>query len=102
MEDEIDLRVYINVLIRYWRLIVGLTVVAGVVAFVVSLLLPAAYQATAVVVVTRPLYQFQLAPGIQNLPENTAAAAHGSLRQGCAGPGEQRCDDSAAFGSGGQ
>ena len=74
MEDEIDLRVYINVLIRYWRLIVGLTVVAGVVAFVVSLLLPAAYQATAVVVVTRPLYQFQLAPGIQNLPENTAGS----------------------------
>ncbi len=72
MEDEIDLRVYINVLIRYWPLIVGLTVVAGVAAFVVSLLLPAQYQATAVVVVTRPLYQFQLAPGIQNLPESAA------------------------------
>ncbi len=72
MEDEIDLRVYINILIRHWRLIVGLTVVAGVVAFVVSLLMPAQYQATAVVVVTRPLYQFQLAPGIQNLPESTA------------------------------
>ena len=72
MEDEIDLRVYINILIRYWPLIVGLTVVAGVAAFVVSLLLPAQYQATAVVVVTRPLYQFQLAPGIQNLPESAA------------------------------
>ena len=72
MEDEIDLRVYINVLIRYWWLIAGLTVVAGVVAFVVSLLQPAVYQATAVVVVTRPLYQFQLAPGIQNLPEGAA------------------------------
>ena len=74
MEDEIDLRVYINVLIRYWRLIVGLTVVAGVAAFVVSLLLPAQYQATAVVVVTRPLYQFQLAPGIQNLPDSTTGS----------------------------
>jgi uncharacterized protein involved in exopolysaccharide biosynthesis len=72
VEDEIDLRVYINVLIRYWRLIVGLTVVAGVAALVVSLLLPPQYQATAVVVVTRPLYQFQLAPGIENLPESTA------------------------------
>jgi len=72
VEDEIDLRVYINILIRYWWLIVGLTVVAGVVAFVASLLMPAQYQATAVVVVTRPLYQFQLAPGIQNLPEGTA------------------------------
>jgi uncharacterized protein involved in exopolysaccharide biosynthesis len=72
VEDEIDLRVYINVLIHYWRLIVGLTIVAGVAAFVVSLLLPAQYQATAVVVVTRPLYQFQLAPGIENLPESAA------------------------------
>ena len=72
MEDEIDLRVYINVLIRYWWLIVGLTVVAGVAAFFVSQLQPAVYQATAVVVVTRPLYQFQLAPGIQNLPESAA------------------------------
>jgi uncharacterized protein involved in exopolysaccharide biosynthesis len=72
VEDEIDLRVYINVLIRYWRLIVGLTLVAGVAAFVVGLLMPAMYQATAVVVVTRPLYQFQLAPGIENLPESAA------------------------------
>jgi succinoglycan biosynthesis transport protein ExoP len=72
VEDEIDLRVYINVLIRYWWLIVGLTVAAGIVAFVVGLLQPAQYQATAVVVVTRPLYQFQLAPGIQNLPEGAA------------------------------
>lgn len=67
MEDEIDLRVYINVLIRYWRLIVGLTVVAAAVAFVVTSLLPRSYQATAMVVVTRPLYQFQFTSEIQNL-----------------------------------
>jgi len=67
VEDEIDLRVYINVLIRYWRLIVGLTVVAAAVAFVVTSLLPRSYQATAMVVVTRPLYQFQFTSEIQNL-----------------------------------
>jgi succinoglycan biosynthesis transport protein ExoP len=67
VEDEIDLRVYINVLIRYWRLIVGLTVVAAVVAFAVTSLLPRSYEATAMVVVTRPLYQFQFTSEIQNL-----------------------------------
>jgi uncharacterized protein involved in exopolysaccharide biosynthesis len=69
MEDEIDLRVYINVLVRHWRLVVALTLLAGAAAFVVSLLLPTKYRATAVVVVTRPLYQFQFSPAIQNLPE---------------------------------
>ena len=67
MEDEIDLRAYINTLIRYWRLIAGLTVVAAVVAFIVTSLLPRSYQATAIVVVTKPLYQFQFAPQSQNL-----------------------------------
>ncbi len=67
MEDEIDLRVYINTLVHYWRLIAGLTVVAAVMAFIVTSLLPRSYQATAVVVVTKPLYQFQFAPQIQNL-----------------------------------
>lgn len=67
MEDEIDLRVYINTLIRYWKLIAGLTVAAAVVAFAVTSLLPPSYQATAVIVITRPLYQFQFSPQIQNL-----------------------------------
>ena len=67
VENEIDLRVYINVLIRFWRLIAGLTVGAAVVAFAVTLFLPPSYQATAVIVVTRPLYQLQFSPQIQNL-----------------------------------
>ena len=67
MEEEIDLRVYISVLIRRWWLIAGLTVIAGVAAFVVSSLMPATYQAAAVVVITRPLYQFQFSREIQNL-----------------------------------
>jgi succinoglycan biosynthesis transport protein ExoP len=72
VEDEIDLRVYINVLIRYWRLIVGLTVTAAVAAFVVTSLLPRSYEATTVVVVTQPLYQFQFSPQIQNLESASA------------------------------
>ncbi len=73
MEDEIDLRIYVNMLIRHWRLIAAATLLAGVVALAVSFLAPAMYQAAAVVLVTRPLYQFQFSPAIQNLPESSGA-----------------------------
>ena len=73
MEDESDLRLYINVLMRHWRLIVVVTLLAGVVALAVSLLSSAKYEATATVLVTRPLYQFQFSPAIQNLADNAGA-----------------------------
>ncbi len=73
MEDETDLRIYISVLMRHWRLIVAATLLAGVVALTVSLLIPAKYEATSVVLVTRPFYQFQFSSEIQNL------SAQGSL-----------------------
>ena len=66
MEDEMDLRVYINVLMRHWRLIAAVTLLAGVVALGVSFVSPAKYQATAMVLVTRPLYQFQFSPAINS------------------------------------
>ena len=54
MEDEIDLREYIAVLIKYWRWIVAASVLAAVVAFVVSSFLPRTYEATASVLMTNP------------------------------------------------
>ena len=65
MEDEIDLGKYFKVLIRHWKLIVGLTIIASVAAFVVSSLLPPAYEATALIVVTRLRNQYQFDPRIQ-------------------------------------
>ena len=59
MGEEIDLRAYIEVLLRHWKWIAGLAVLAAVVAFVVSSLLPATYEASAVVLVTKPRYQLQ-------------------------------------------
>jgi uncharacterized protein involved in exopolysaccharide biosynthesis len=59
MEEEIDLRAYIEVLLRYWMWIVGLAVAAGVVAFVVTSLTPRTYEASAVVFVTQPRYRMQ-------------------------------------------
>jgi uncharacterized protein involved in exopolysaccharide biosynthesis len=68
MEDEIDLRIYINMLLRHWRVIAAVTLLTGVVALTVSSVLPAKYQANALVLITRPLYQFQFSSAIQNQP----------------------------------
>ena len=68
MEDEIDLRKYLNVLIRQWKWVVGLALVAALAALAVSLLLPPRYEATALFVVTRPRYQLQFDPMIPSLP----------------------------------
>ncbi len=67
MEEEIDLREYVLVLIKYWKWILGTAVVAAVVALVVSFLLPPTYEATALVAVTKPRYVMQFDPRIETL-----------------------------------
>jgi uncharacterized protein involved in exopolysaccharide biosynthesis len=62
MEQETDLRAYIDILQRHWKWIAGLAVVAAILAFIVSSFLPPIYQATAVVLVTEPRYQMQFDP----------------------------------------
>ncbi|MEJ2207685.1 MAG: Wzz/FepE/Etk N-terminal domain-containing protein [Anaerolineae bacterium] len=62
MEDEIDLRIYIEPLLRRWYWIVGLALVAAVAGLLISLALPATYKASAVVLVTEPRYQMQFDP----------------------------------------
>lgn len=69
MEEEIDLRQYVAVLIKYWYWIVGLAIVAAVVAFGISSFTPPTYQATALVTATQPRYQLQFDPRFQNIPD---------------------------------
>ena len=73
MEDEIDLRAYVEVLIRHWVWIVGLALVAAAAAFVVSLLLPPTYEASAVVIITEPRYQMQFDPRFKTVDQWTPA-----------------------------
>jgi uncharacterized protein involved in exopolysaccharide biosynthesis len=62
IEDEIDLRKYILLLIRYWWLI-GLTAfLAALAALVVSFLMPPTYEATALVAITGTRYEFEFNP----------------------------------------
>jgi uncharacterized protein involved in exopolysaccharide biosynthesis len=73
MEEEIDLRQYITVLMRRWYWIAGLALAAAVVAFGVSSILPPTYEATALVVVTQPRYLFQFDSRVQATPLDLAA-----------------------------
>ncbi|MBN1995612.1 MAG: hypothetical protein JW953_23190 [Anaerolineae bacterium] len=69
MEEEIDLRQYIAVLIKYWYWIVGLGVAAAIIAFGVSSLMAPTYQATALVTATQPRYRLQFDSRFQTMPE---------------------------------
>ncbi|WP_376792862.1 GumC family protein [Thermoflexus sp.] len=63
-EEEIDLREYVWVLLKYWKWILGVPIAAAIVALVVSFLIPPTYEATALVAVTKPRYVMQFDPRI--------------------------------------
>lgn len=73
MEDEIDLRQYILVLVRYWKWILGGAVVAAVAALAGSFLMVPMYEATALVVVTKPRYVMQFDPRFRTIDNIQAA-----------------------------
>lgn len=67
MEEEIDLREYVEVLIRHWMWIVGLAVVAAATALAVSLLMPPTYEAAALAAVTDFRYVMHFEPRLETV-----------------------------------
>jgi len=63
-EDEIDLREIFNLLIRRWRWIAAATILAAVMAVIVSFILPKEYQTWAYVTLTNPDTVFRFDPRI--------------------------------------
>ncbi|HSJ54746.1 MAG TPA: Wzz/FepE/Etk N-terminal domain-containing protein [Anaerolineae bacterium] len=87
MEDEIDLRAYVEVLLRHWYWIVALAVLAAAAAFVYTSFQPAEYKARSVVIITQPRYQMQFDPRFETQLEvptykafPTLAASDGVLQ----------------------
>lgn len=66
-EIEIDLRKTILTIASGWKWIVGTALVAGVIALVVSLLLPTKFEAQAIVAVTNPQYIANFDPRYQTV-----------------------------------
>lgn len=60
MEEEIDLRPYIEAIIKHWYWIVGAALLAAIVAFIVTSFIPPTYKATALVAVVAPRDVVQL------------------------------------------
>lgn len=70
MEEEIDLREYLDVIVRRWKWIAGITLVAVVTAAVVSfLILPPIYEAKAGVVIVKSKSEVTFEPKYRTLTE---------------------------------
>lgn len=70
MYQEIDLRPFVKQLLRGWYILGGFGLVLALLAFVFSSLQTFNYQATALVVVTRPRYNLQFDPRFQTITSN--------------------------------
>lgn len=78
-EQEIDLRPYVEALVDKWYWIVGLGVLAAVVAYGASMLLTPTYEATALVAITEPRQRVQFDPRIQTVADNQPLQAYPDL-----------------------
>ncbi len=79
MEEEIDLRPYFKAAITGWKWIISAGLLAAIVAFAISSLLPPTYQATALVVITETRQRIQFDPRIQTQEERQPLKAFPQL-----------------------
>lgn len=78
-EDEIDLTIYLDILLRWWWLPALLALVAGFAAFVVVSLPQPVYQARAGVVTLRSRAEISLGSGFETITEDDLNAATGQI-----------------------
>ena len=74
MEDGIDLRKYIDVLLKHWKLIAIITGTAVVVAALVSFLSPSVYEARASVLITKVRSEIVLVPEYRTATQQDSAS----------------------------
>jgi succinoglycan biosynthesis transport protein ExoP len=80
MEEEIDLREYINVIVRRWKWILGITLVAVAAAAIVSFFLSApVYEAKAAVVIVKSRSEIAFEPKYRTLTEEDIASRRKAL-----------------------
>jgi uncharacterized protein involved in exopolysaccharide biosynthesis len=75
MEEEIDLRQYIDVLIKWWWLIALAALLAGGSAFLVSSMMSPTYKATAGVVLLRSRAELSLGSEFESISDDSILAA---------------------------
>ena len=73
MEEEIDLRIYIDILLRWWWLIALGTILTGLVAFGVTSMMTPMYEATAGVVSLKSRVDISLGSNFDSITEDDLA-----------------------------
>lgn len=82
MEEEIDLRGYIGVVLRQWKIIVGTTLIAVIIGALLSFLPSRTYEARAAVLITESRYEIVLVPEYRTLSgEEIFAASSAAQRE---------------------
>jgi len=80
VEEELDLRAYVAVLVKRWKLIVALTLVPAIIALAVSFTSPAVYEAVATVIATSREYRISLDAELESfVVSQVPAKAHSAL-----------------------
>ncbi len=69
METEIDLRAYIEVIVRHWWKILALFLIAAITAYLVSLTLPPVYEAKALVAIIKAKSEVKFEPKFETISE---------------------------------
>ncbi len=79
MEQEIDLRPYIEAVTRNWKWVIGAGILTALVGLAISFYIPPSYRATALVAVTDPRQVVQFDPRIRTTEENQPLKAYPEL-----------------------
>ena len=79
MDDTFDFRPYVDALLRRWRLILGGTLLAGILAAALSFLIPPAYEASALVLLVTPRQVVQFDPRFESQDETRPLPAYPQL-----------------------
>lgn len=79
MEDEIDIRKYIETILEHWRWLIGIPLIAALSALGLSYILPATYETTALVAVTPPQFVARLEPRLETTVQEFQPVARAYL-----------------------
>jgi capsular polysaccharide biosynthesis protein len=80
-EIEIDLRKYVTIVTRRWRLLLTCTLIAAILGALISRLMPAPYEATSTVAMVRTATQVEFDPRFKTLSQDEVAAINVDSRR---------------------
>lgn len=79
VDDPFDFRPYLNALLRRWWLLLGGSLLAGLIVFALSFLLPPTYRANALVLVVDPRQLVQFDPRFETVNDDRPLQAYPEL-----------------------